>query len=121
MMVLVLTAAPTSLRGDITKWLLEISPGVYVGNPSRRVREKLWERVTEHVGTGKAILVHSSDGEQKLAFKLHGHPWQVKDFDGVKLVKRPKTYEITGSEKRSWSIARMSEKAKRPAWRKEFE
>ena len=31
MIVIVLSACPVSLRGDLTKWLLEINPGVGVG------------------------------------------------------------------------------------------
>ena len=32
MVVLVLSAAPASLRGSMTRWLLEVSPGVFVGH-----------------------------------------------------------------------------------------
>ena len=45
MIVIVLSACPVSLRGDLTKWLLEINPGVFVGRVSARIREKLWARV----------------------------------------------------------------------------
>ena len=31
MVVIVLTACPAGLRGHLTRWLLEISPGVFVG------------------------------------------------------------------------------------------
>lgn len=44
MVVLVLTACPSGLRGDISRWMLEIAPGVFVGRLSTRVRERLWER-----------------------------------------------------------------------------
>nr|WP_252831049.1 type I-E CRISPR-associated endoribonuclease Cas2e [Bifidobacterium catenulatum] len=47
MVVIVLTACPVGLRGDLTRWLLEISPGVFVGHLDARVREKLWERIVE--------------------------------------------------------------------------
>lgn len=39
MTVIVLTAVPPGLRGHLTRWLLEISSGVYVGYVSARVRE----------------------------------------------------------------------------------
>ena len=44
MIVLVVTACPAGLRGDLTKWLLEVTPGVFVGTPSARVRDLLWDR-----------------------------------------------------------------------------
>jgi len=34
MVVLILSAAPASLRGAMTRWLLEVSPGVFVGHLS---------------------------------------------------------------------------------------
>lgn len=88
-MVLVLTACPPKLRGSLTRWLMEISAGVYVGSVSRRVREMLWLRVAEEMHTGRAIMVHSARNEQKLEFKVHGHDWHPVDFDGLMLMMRP--------------------------------
>ena len=31
MVVLILSAAPASLRGSMTRWLLEVSPGIFAG------------------------------------------------------------------------------------------
>ncbi len=90
MIVLVVTACPPGLRGQLTRWLMEISPGVFVGYVSARVRELLWERTVEHVGRGRAIMVHSTRGEQRLAFKVHGHDWVPRDYDGIQLMVRPR-------------------------------
>lgn len=88
MMVLVVTACPAGLRGDLTKWLLEISPGVFVGRPSGRIRDLLWERCVSLCKDGRAILVFSSDNEQGLDFRVHRHEWEPVDFDGVTLMRR---------------------------------
>lgn len=45
MIVIVLTVSPPKLRGHLTRWLFEISPGVYVGKASARVRELLWQQI----------------------------------------------------------------------------
>lgn len=45
MTVIVLSACPVGLRGDLTRWFLEIAPGVFVGHVSARVRERVWIRV----------------------------------------------------------------------------
>ena len=58
MIILTLTNCPPALRGDLTKWLVEIHTGVYVGRVSARVRDNLWDRVKEHSKTGKATLVY---------------------------------------------------------------
>ena len=39
MIVVTVTDCPPRLRGDLSKWLLEINTGVYVGQLNPRVRE----------------------------------------------------------------------------------
>lgn len=95
MIVIVLTATPAGLRGFLTRWFLEISPGVFVGQATARVRDRAWLRIVEMVGRGRAILVYSTTGEQRLAFRVHGHDWSPVDFDGIQLMLRP-TAESTG-------------------------
>jgi CRISPR-associated protein Cas2 len=89
MVVIVLTACPEGLRGHLTRWLLEISAGVFVGHVTARVRTLLWARVIELSRDGRALMVYSQRNEQRLAFKVHGHHWQPADYDGVLLMRRP--------------------------------
>ena len=89
MVVLVLTACPSGLRGHLTRWLLEVSPGVFVGHVTARVRDLMWERVVELAKDGRAIMIHSARGEQRLAFKVHRHDWKPVDLDGVQFMLRP--------------------------------
>lgn len=91
MIVLVLSACPPGLRGYLSRWLLEISAGVFVGRVSRRLRESLWERTIEMTRTGRAILVYQARNEQGLAFLTHGHHWEPIDMDGISLMLRPAT------------------------------
>lgn len=89
MVVLVLSACPPGLRGYLTRWLLEISAGVFVGSVSKRVRELMWKRTVEMVRTGRAIMVFSARNEQRLSFLVHGHHWEPIDIDGITLMLRP--------------------------------
>ena len=89
MIVLVLTACPEGLRGHLTRWLMEVSAGVFVGHVSRRVREELWGRVIELVGNGRALMAFSVAGEQRLAINTFGHHWAPEDFEGITLMRRP--------------------------------
>lgn len=89
MVVLVLTACPVGLRGHITRWLLEISAGVFVGRVSARVRDELWARVLDMLKDGRALMVFSDDSEQGYAFRAHRHHWEVVDADGLTLMRRP--------------------------------
>lgn len=72
--VVVLTACPVGLRGDLTRWLLEVSPGVFVGNVSARVRDGLWARILAMVRNGRAIMVYSAktDGATMLGVPQKG-------------------------------------------------
>lgn len=105
MMVLTLTACPAGLRGDLTKWLMEISPGVFVGRPTARIRELLWERAVELSREGRVLLVYSNNNEQGLEFRTHRHDWEPTDFEGVTLMMRPSRKE-SKRRKTGWSSAR---------------
>ncbi|MDR1447360.1 MAG: type I-E CRISPR-associated endoribonuclease Cas2e [Candidatus Ancillula sp.] len=91
MIVVTLTNVPNRLRGDLTKWLLEIDTGVFVGKVNARVREKLWERILTLVQFGKATMTYSANNEQGLKFKTHNAMRIPVDFDGIKLIMIPKT------------------------------
>ena len=89
MVVVTLTDCPPKLRGDLTKWLMEINTGVYVGKVSARIREMLWTRICENLSRGRATMVYSTNNEQGMEFCVHNSAWKSMDFDGIQLVMRP--------------------------------
>lgn len=89
MIVVSLTDCPPRIRGDLSKWLMEINTGVYVGNVSARVRDELWARICENLKDGRATMVFSARNEQGLAFRVHNTTWEPVDFDGIQLMRRP--------------------------------
>lgn len=89
MTVVVLSDCPPKLRGDLSKWLLEVNTGVYVGNISARVRERLWQRICDHLRHGRATMVFHTNNEQHMDFLVHNTTWNPVDFDGVKLMRHP--------------------------------
>lgn len=93
MIVLVLSAVPEGLRGHVSRWLLEISPGVFVGRVNSRVRERLWQSVLEHIGRGRAVMVFHAANEQGLSFLTVGDSWTPTDFEGLTLMVRPNTVD----------------------------
>jgi len=103
--VLVLTAVPAGLRGHVTRWLLEIAPGVFVGAIPRRVRDQLWERVVDLCRDGRAVMVESARTEQRLAFRVHRADWEPVDLDGLHLVRRPAAPTDSYAAPRGWSKA----------------
>ena len=89
MIVVVLSNCPANLRGDLTKWMIEVNTNVYVGQFSARVRDELWERICENVRSGQATMVFSAQGEQRMDFRVHNTSWEPVDYDGVKLMLHP--------------------------------
>lgn len=92
-MILVVTLAncPPKLRGDLSKWLLEVNVGVYVGKANARIRDALWERICDNISDGRATMLFSANNEQGLDFRVHNTTWEPVDFEGIQLLRRPAT------------------------------
>lgn len=94
--MITMNSCPPKLRGDLTKWLFEIHTGVYVGQINARIREKLWSRVCQNIKDGQAVMVYSFANEQHLEFRTHNTTWKIRDFDGIKLMMRPRQPDQNG-------------------------
>lgn len=89
MIVVVLVAAPPGLRGHLTRWMVEVQAGTFVGNPPRRIRDQFWLTVSQRIGEGQAVMVEPSDNEQGWSVRTAGvERWAPVDFDGLLLVAR---------------------------------
>jgi CRISPR-associated protein Cas2 len=90
MVMAVLERVPVGLRGELTRWLLEVRAGVFVGTCSAMVRERLWRHIERDLGDeGGAVLVHTADNEQGFVLNVLGDPsYHVEDFDGLQLIRR---------------------------------
>jgi CRISPR-associated protein Cas2 len=87
MMVIVVENVPPRLRGRLAVWLLEVRAGVYVGKYSRRVREMIWNQVSEGIGDGNAVLTWSTNTESGFDFMTIGKNRRIPvEMEGVKLV-----------------------------------
>lgn len=112
MIVVTLEKCPLALRGDLTKWLQEISPGVYVGQVSARVRDRLWERICDEAKSGRATMVYAARNEQRYDFRVHNALWEPVEYDGLKLMMRPSPARIEGLKKRHTGFSKASQHAR---------
>ncbi|MEU9965439.1 type I-E CRISPR-associated endoribonuclease Cas2e [Streptomyces malaysiensis] len=98
MLMIATTAVPDHLRGALSRWTSEVVPGIFVGSVSARVRDELWQAVTQTVGNGAAVLVHPAPNEQGYAIRTAGTRRRVpEDFDGLTLIRMtapPKVKEM---------------------------
>jgi CRISPR-associated protein Cas2 len=87
MTVLIVERVSPSVRGELTKWLLEVKAGVFVGKVSGAVRERLWEQACKAVKEGSALLVYTTNTEQGFAMEMVGERSRVlRDFEGLSLI-----------------------------------
>lgn len=87
MLVIVTENVPPRLRGRLAVWLLEIRAGVYIGNPSKKLREFIWEQIKLGVEEGNAVMAWTTNTESGYDFQTIGANRRVPvDFDGLRLV-----------------------------------
>ena len=90
MVLIILEKVPVSLRGELTRWLLEPKTGVFVGRVSAMVRDRLWQKVCQNANGGACMLIHSTNNEQGFHIEFWGQTSRlVRDFEGLQLVTIP--------------------------------
>lgn len=91
MVVIALENVPNSLRGELTRWLLEVKTGIFVGRITAMVRDKLWEAACAKARLGGCLMVYNTNNEQGFALRIHGKTRRsLVDFEGITLVRIPK-------------------------------
>lgn len=91
MVVMVLERVPASVRGELTRWMLELHAGMFVGTLSALVRDKLWELVCTKMAGGAGLLVYSTNTEQGFAVRLWGATSKVPvEYEGLTLIRTPR-------------------------------
>lgn len=87
MTVIVMEHAPESVRGELTRWFMELKPGVFVGQVNTRIRMLLWERICQTDSAAGAVMVFSAPNEQGFEMRVYGDPKRrVTDFEGVQFI-----------------------------------
>ena len=88
MVVMVLDRVPTALRGELTRWMLELKAGVFVGTLSADVRERLWKLAVEKSKGGALFLIHPARNEQRFAIRSHGSTSrEMVSMEGLQLIR----------------------------------
>ncbi len=87
MLMVVTENVPSRLRGRLAIWLLEVRAGVYVGDTSKRVREMIWQQVSELVEEGNVVMAWATNTESGFDFQTLGKNRRIPvDLDGLRLV-----------------------------------
>lgn len=89
MVVIILHKPGARLRGVLSRWMIEPHPGVFIGTPTARVRDRVWHHIqAHHPLDGGALLIYRTPGEPGYNILIAGDPRrEIVDFDGLPLVK----------------------------------
>ena len=91
MVVMILEKVPTSARGELSRWMIEPHPGVFVGHVTAMVRDMLWDKCAKALGDGGGLVqIWSTNVEQRFQMRMMGDTKrEMVDFDGLQLIRLP--------------------------------
>ena len=96
MVVMILEKVSAGVRGELTRWLLEIKTGVFVGHVSARVRDKLWEKCKKAQRMGGVTQIWSTNNEQHFQMRMSGDTSrEIVEFEGLQLIRIPRSITPT--------------------------
>ena len=88
MLLMILERCPTSLRGALSRYLIEPKAGVFLGNPSARIRDELWKMAIGKIKDGRVLQVWSDRCPQGYSWRSFGQSdREMIDLEGIGLVR----------------------------------
>ena len=97
MVVMLMQRVPPSLRGQLTRWMLEPHSGCFVGTMSAMVRDKLWEKCCRSMRDGAMMQIWSTNTEQGFQMRTMGMTRrEAVDYGGLQLIRLPHQPRVRG-------------------------
>ena len=90
MTVLLLECVPPGLRGRLSRWLVEVGTGVFVGRANALVRDQLWDLCQAECAGGSVRMIWRTNTAQGFDIRsLNPKGRYAEPVDGVLLVRVP--------------------------------
>ena len=87
MIIVAFAKSPKRLRGYLSRWLVEVTPTVFIGKLSSGVRTILIQDIRRHIGDGGAWIIYPAKSEQGFTVTEIGIASKVDSFDGILLFR----------------------------------
>ena len=88
---MILEKVPPSLRGSLSRWLMEPHAGIFVGKVSALVRDKLWEMCTQRKGATGVVQIWTAANEQGFDMRTFGQTKRIPvNREGLWLIHKPR-------------------------------
>jgi CRISPR-associated protein Cas2 len=102
MTVILTKSIPPTVRGSLRKWVIEIEPGVFLGDLTARVRTELLDWLVPQMGGGRALVVYSDrksqTGYQIKTLTKEGRR-SIKTISGIPLIEiKPQQNNVSTKE-----------------------
>jgi len=95
MVVMIFENVSPSLRGNLSRWMIEPRAGVFVGKISALVRDELWKLCGESCGSGGVIQMWTAANEQGFEARSLGDTSRTfVDHEGLLLIRREKHRDL---------------------------
>ena len=90
MIVMILEKVTSGLRGELSRWMIEPRSGVFVGNVSARVRERLWDKCVQRKRSGGVVQIWNANNEQGFGIQMAGDTSrELIEEEGLFLIRIP--------------------------------
>ena len=90
MTVIILEKVPAGVRGELSRWLIEPHPGVFVGHVSALVRDRLWVKCCKSCREGGVVQIWTTNTEQRFQMRIYGDTSrQIEEMEGIQLIRIP--------------------------------
>ena len=90
MMIMILEKTPPSLRGELSRWLVEPKVGVFIGHVNAMVRDRLWEKCCQKCREGGVLQAWTTNNEQRFKMRAYGNTTrEIVESEGLQLVRIP--------------------------------
>ncbi|MGE3801158.1 MAG: type I-E CRISPR-associated endoribonuclease Cas2e [Candidatus Kapaibacterium sp.] len=90
MTVMILERVTPSLRGELSRWLIELKAGIFVGRVSGMVRDRLWQRCLDRIADGTLYQIWRTNNEQGFDIRWHNATERIPfNAEGIWLIMRP--------------------------------
>lgn len=87
--ILTLEAPPSRVRGYLSKYMVEVRTGMFVGLLNARIRQHLWDVISFHAPASSAIMIVTLKASPfGFAIQRQGNTWLDHDIEGVSLPLR---------------------------------
>jgi len=88
MMIMILEKTQPSLRGELSRWLIEPKVGVFIGHVNAMVRDRLWDKCCLKCKDGGVFQAWSTNNEQHYKMRAYGNTSRVIiEMEGLQLIK----------------------------------